>query len=367
MLFGAVFLSIYADRQGRRAAFILSLVIIFFGAIASALAPNYYALVALRCLVGFGLGGNLPVASSLAAEFLPTNSRAKGLSFITMYWGMGIISASLLGLVLSSVIGEEQPMWRWFLGLAGLPSAVLVAAYFVIPESPRFLSVRGRHKQAMQILENVAWVNKKPSVMELIGQKVVNHFGNGCTGGEGVVRALTLQESGGEQVDVGDVRELFRTPIMRRATLCLWMVWFFINFSYFGLVFLLPMYYGREGNSNDMYLQTGASGAAFMPGMSCKVNAGVDAVSRLSILSDVRIARQNMPQRVKAWGMYSIYAWGMYLVTCHAKPSSQQSSGPGSLRLIPSVVSSCNKRARFSFCSLCVFHAVIVRLDWLVS
>lgn len=42
-------------------------------------------------------------------------------------------------------------MWRWFLGLAALPSAMVAVAYRFLPESPRFLQVMGRHGEAMQV------------------------------------------------------------------------------------------------------------------------------------------------------------------------------------------------------------------------
>lgn len=42
-------------------------------------------------------------------------------------------------------------MWRWFLGVAALPSAMVAVAYRVLPESPRFLQVMGRHEEAMQV------------------------------------------------------------------------------------------------------------------------------------------------------------------------------------------------------------------------
>lgn len=42
-------------------------------------------------------------------------------------------------------------MWRWFLAFAALPSAMVAVAYRLLPESPRFLQVMGRHDEAMQV------------------------------------------------------------------------------------------------------------------------------------------------------------------------------------------------------------------------
>lgn len=42
-------------------------------------------------------------------------------------------------------------MWRWFLGVAALPSAIVAVAYRLLPESPRFLQVMGRHDEALEV------------------------------------------------------------------------------------------------------------------------------------------------------------------------------------------------------------------------
>lgn len=46
---------------------------------------------------------------------------------------------------------QEESMWRWFMGVAALPSAMVAVAYKLLPESPRFLSVMGRHDEAARV------------------------------------------------------------------------------------------------------------------------------------------------------------------------------------------------------------------------
>lgn len=106
MLFGAVFWSVFADKRGRRSAFILSLSCIFVAGLVSAFAPSFYLLLLLRAIVGFGVGGSLPVTTVLTSEFLPTSHRATVLCRLTgLFWPAGLIFASLLGLVLSRALG----------------------------------------------------------------------------------------------------------------------------------------------------------------------------------------------------------------------------------------------------------------------
>lgn len=106
MLFGAMFWPVYADTRGRRSAFILSLACIFVVGLASAFAPSFYVLLFFRALVGFGIGGSIPVTTLLLSEMIPTSYRATVQCRASgLYWAAGLISASLLGLALSRALG----------------------------------------------------------------------------------------------------------------------------------------------------------------------------------------------------------------------------------------------------------------------
>ncbi|CAM9826659.1 unnamed protein product, partial [Laminaria digitata] len=134
MIFGAVFWSVYADKRGRRSAFLASLSCIFLAGLASAFSPSALWLVGFRIVVGFGVGGSLPVTNILVSEFLPTSSRSDVICCLSgLFWGAGLITASVLGVVLN------REMWRWFLGLACVPGIMVMVAYCFLPESPRYL------------------------------------------------------------------------------------------------------------------------------------------------------------------------------------------------------------------------------------
>ncbi|CAB1098718.1 unnamed protein product [Ectocarpus sp. CCAP 1310/34] len=277
MLVGAGSWSIYADKRGRRTAFVSSLACVFVGGVLSALSPSFFVLCLCRAVVGFGVGGNLPVTTALITEFLPTDDRANILCATAgIFWGIGMIFASLFGLMLANVLGpgKEEAMWRWFLGVAALPSAIVAVAYRLLPESPRFLQVMGRHDEAMQVLEHVARMNGRLDVLGLgfSGQAVgegdplyLRTAGLSVAAGIGDA-AAHVQEA--ENAEAGDVRELFHTPILRRITLSLWVVWFTVNISYFGVTFLLPRYYDKisGGQANFVYILSALVGATFIPG-----------------------------------------------------------------------------------------------------
>lgn len=148
---GSIFWSIMADRCGRRPAFVLSLLVTFIAGIGSALAPTFLSFVVLRVIVGFGVGGNLPVAVSLAVEFLPTPTRATGLMIVTgVFWGLGQLFASAIGLLLGSVIG-----YRCVCGSESRVSHVKLIA----TQNPRLMQVRmypGRRRNPT-LLPRTSW------------------------------------------------------------------------------------------------------------------------------------------------------------------------------------------------------------------
>eukprot|EP00904_Undaria_pinnatifida_P013101 jgi/Undpi1/8921/HiC_scaffold_26.g11382.m1 len=279
MLIGAGFWSVYADKCGRRSAFVQSLACVFLAGVASAAAPSLVTLCIFRMVVGFGVGGNLPVSAALVAEFLPTSQRAYVLCGISgAFWGVGVITASLLGLVLANTLrsGEEELFWRLFLGLAALPSAIVAVAHRVLPESPRFLHAMGKDGEAAQMLESVARMNGKLDVLGLDFSGDRNG-GDGLqlesspASGDGGAPGAAMWRDGGalpaveyshgeeaEKAEAGDVRELFHTPVLRKVTLCL----------YYGLTFLLPRYYDdiSHGNKDFVYILSAFLGAFSIPG-----------------------------------------------------------------------------------------------------
>ncbi|CAM9370337.1 unnamed protein product [Ascophyllum nodosum] len=304
MLIGAGFWSVYADKYGRRSAFVISLAFVFFGGVISAASPSLLVLCICRVAVGFGVGGNLPVTTALLTEFLPTSHRAHVMCRLAgTFWGVGMLAASGLGLILTIALGpgQEETFWRWFLGMAALPSAVVAVAYNILPESPRFLQVMERHDEALEVLEYVARTNGK---LDAIGLEFGGHTsGNSHTAlptsspdsrasafevtyqakvkqppGENSVLA-GLRDDGGanpmvvtaraaDNTKAGDVRDLFHTPILRRVTLCLWVVWLFLNLSYYGVTFLLPVYFAKitGGKRYDEFVLYFLMGITYIPG-----------------------------------------------------------------------------------------------------
>jgi MFS transporter, putative metabolite:H+ symporter len=118
----------------------------------SAAAPGDGWLLLARFITGLGLGGCVPVAYAVVAEFMPRNRRGMFLTAVNLFW---LIGATLLGLVAIILIPYES--WRLLLLCMGIPSfAVLLAVALVVPESPLFLAQSGRPEDAQAIYHRLA-------------------------------------------------------------------------------------------------------------------------------------------------------------------------------------------------------------------
>ncbi|MBP6861600.1 MAG: MFS transporter [Neisseriaceae bacterium] len=132
---GSAFAGFFADRYGRRWAVILS--VLTFGVATGliGLAENLMQLTVLRFLAGLGIGGALPTATTLTAEFTPSRRRTLAITATIVCVPLG---GMLSGLFASQVIPLYG--WRWLFFGGGLLSLVLlVVLYRLLPESPRFL------------------------------------------------------------------------------------------------------------------------------------------------------------------------------------------------------------------------------------
>jgi SP family arabinose:H+ symporter-like MFS transporter len=155
-----------SDRLGRRPMLRIAAVLFAVSAIASALAPNYLTLVLARMLGGFGVGAALIVAPMYIAEMAPPASRGRFVSFNQLNIVVGI-SVAFFSNYLILTLGESGAAWsealrlgewnwRWMLGIEALPAVAYLLALSFVPESPRWLAMRGRDAEATEVLDRVA-------------------------------------------------------------------------------------------------------------------------------------------------------------------------------------------------------------------
>jgi sugar porter (SP) family MFS transporter len=158
-----------SDRLGRRPVLQIAAVLFAVSAIASAVAPDYLTLVIARMLGGFGVGAALIVAPMYIAEMSPPAARGRFVSFNQLNIVIGI-SAAFFSNYLILTLGESGAAWtealrlgewgwRWMLGIETLPAVAYLLALSLVPESPRWLAMRGRDAEATEVLGRVAGPN----------------------------------------------------------------------------------------------------------------------------------------------------------------------------------------------------------------
>ena len=140
MLFGALLFGSLADRFGRKPVLIASALVFGLGSLVTASVPSIEALVAARIFTGLGMGGALPNAVALTAEYLPRRSRARAVTMVTCGLALGAAVGGWVAAVLISSYG-----WRGVFVVGGVPPMLIaIGAMVWLPESVEFLRVRQR-------------------------------------------------------------------------------------------------------------------------------------------------------------------------------------------------------------------------------
>jgi AAHS family 4-hydroxybenzoate transporter-like MFS transporter len=142
-----------ADHVGRKWPIVLATLTFATFALATARATTFNELVAFRFLTGLGLGGAIPNVVALTTEYAP--KRIQQVVVTTLFCSMPF--GALLGGLVSSVM---LPHWGWrsvFYVGGVLPLVVALILVKLLPESIRFLSLKGTDRSAInKILSRIA-------------------------------------------------------------------------------------------------------------------------------------------------------------------------------------------------------------------
>lgn len=217
LMLGALIFGIVADRVGRKTVIIFCLLLFGVGMLLTPLAGTVRGLAQWRFLTGLGLGGAMPLAIALTAEYSPQKSRATVV--MTMFFGFSL-GAAVAGFATAALVQR----WGWqavFYAGGALPilyAPVLAAA---LPESIRVLALRGT--EGARLARLVSRLDPEAGVS--------------------AATRFTLREEKAEGVPV---RHLFRE---RRAasTVLLWVMFFMNLLCLFFLATWLPTVIARSG------------------------------------------------------------------------------------------------------------------------
>ena len=136
-----------SDRLGRRNIIIIAAVLFSIGAVGAALSPNVGVLVFFRVVLGLAVGAAALIVPLYLSEVAPTRIRGAITSLNQLNIVFGILFAYIVNALLASA-----GAWRWMLGLAAIPSLVLLIGMFFMPETPRWLVSQDRDENARDVL-----------------------------------------------------------------------------------------------------------------------------------------------------------------------------------------------------------------------
>jgi putative MFS transporter len=210
---GALFWGTISDYIGRRTAFAATIGIfsIFTGFVGASW--NVMSLAVFRFLSNFGLGGEVPVALTLTAEYSPNRIRGRMTGSMMAAFPVGLALAAIVALLIMPTFG-----WRAIFFAGVVPALLLFFVRLVLPESVRYLLSKNRIAEAEK---TVAEIEAKAAEGKPLPPVPAHHA------------APDVAESG------MTVAQLL-TPERRRRTILLWIVSFCFLWASNGIIFMLP-------------------------------------------------------------------------------------------------------------------------------
>ena len=190
MAIGALLFGIWADRIGRKKIFIITLLIFSIASGISALTTTLSVFLIFRFFIGMGLGGELPVASTLVSEIVPAKDRGRIIVLLESFWAFGWLLASLISYFIIPSFG-----WRMALIISALPAFYALYLRLKLPDSPAFSAKKTEKRTVFQNMKEV-WSKE-----------------------------------------------------YARSTFVLWVLWFTVVFSYYGMFLWLPSVMVMKGFS----------------------------------------------------------------------------------------------------------------------
>ena len=222
--FGTLVWGPLADSLGRRPVFLWATTVITIASFGMSVISNFRGVLATVFGIGFGVGG-LTIPFDILAEFLPTNRRGQKLLQINYAWTFGVLYVVAGAYIFLNV---QPPSWRHFTRWCSIPCLLsLIIGFFFIPESPRWLSSKGRLNEAMIVLRRAAFTNSPE--------------GNVAFSEEMALRPEPLERQ-------AKLSELLH-PRWKAITVRLWGAWFTFSFGYFGTLLVTTRIF--SSNDND--------------------------------------------------------------------------------------------------------------------
>ncbi|KAI4814121.1 hypothetical protein KUCAC02_003327 [Chaenocephalus aceratus] len=236
VLLGAVVFGGLSDRYGRRILLLISHLLMAVSGTCAAFSTTFPLFCLFRFVCGMALSGMGLNTFSLIVEWIPTSVRTIVGTTTGYFYTVGQLLLALIAYFIRN--------WRWLTLAVSLPFFVFFLIAWWFHESSRWLVMSNNSEQAIKNLKSVAKFNGRKEEGEKIDMK-------------------RLQETMKKEMSCSQcthsVLDLFRTPTMRRMTICLSAVWLSTSFAYYGLAMDLQKF------GVDIYLIQVIFGAVDIP------------------------------------------------------------------------------------------------------
>ena len=153
---GAILFGHLTDRFGRRKLFLITLATYSIATLATAFSGGFAVFALCRFFTGLGIGGEYAAINSAVDELIPSKVRGTvDLIVNATFWVGASIGALATSLLLHAGGGARHFGWRFAFGIGGVLGVGVLLLRLRVPESPRWLMLRGREEEANKIVEDI--------------------------------------------------------------------------------------------------------------------------------------------------------------------------------------------------------------------
>lgn len=221
---GALLFGWLAERYGRVPSVTATVALMSAMSIACATAGSFDVLFALRFLQGIGVGGEVPIAAAYINELSQAKGRGRFFILYELIFPLGLLAAAQVGAFVVPRFG-----WECMFLVGGIPGLLILVFMARLPESPRWLTSKGRFADAERVIAGIEASTTKRS-LDITREK------------DQVATRVAALATGLANTRKGSWRELF-SPLYRPRTLVVWVLWASSYFVANGINNWLPTLY----------------------------------------------------------------------------------------------------------------------------
>jgi SP family sugar porter-like MFS transporter len=204
-LVGALLAGVFSDRYGRKKMLIAAAFLFIASAVGTGATSDFTMFIVYRVLGGFGIGIASNLSPMYIAEVSPSRLRGRFVSINQLTIVLGILAAQITNWLLAEPVAagssveaireswNGQSGWRWMFWAENIPATLFFIFTFMIPESPRWLAVKGRRDAAVKVFARIGGSDHAEREYSLV-RETIEHDKKSMKQGENSYKKL-LQPS----------------------------------------------------------------------------------------------------------------------------------------------------------------------------